>query len=302
MLPILVLNLAAALAQAPPTPTPPKVTSSPPLPQTVSPPIKYTTIKEDFRVYAPDSKPLNPLEVAIAHALTTSPDIRIAQAELQLAQAKLDQTKLLVAQKIAAAYGQREGAQTALKYATEQLAMLDEKWLQKRPFVAVGEIGLDFYWDKTFLKEQYEAFSMQMQWALGRSIPIVIHTRNAMQETIDTVKPYADKGLRGIFHCFSGEKGSAEEIINMGFYLGIGGVITYKNAGLAEVLENISLEHIVLETDSPYLTPVPFRGKRNESSYLQYIIKKLAEVKKLTIEEVAAITTANAQKIFGGYR
>lgn len=181
----------------------------------------------------------------------------------------------------------------------EELTIVEE-WLEKRSFVAVGEIGLDFYWDKTYIKEQYEAFTIQMQWALDKSMPIVIHTRNAMQETIDTVKPYADKGLKGIFHCFSGERGSAEQIINMGFYLGIGGVITYKNAGLAEALENIGLEHMVLETDSPYLTPVPYRGKRNESSYLQHIISRLAEVKKLTIEEVAAITTTNAQKIFGG--
>lgn len=181
----------------------------------------------------------------------------------------------------------------------EELTIVEE-WLEQRPFVAVGEIGLDFYWDKTYVKEQYAAFTVQMQWALERSIPIVIHTRNAMQETIDLVKPYADKGLKGIFHCFSGETGSAEQIINMGFYLGIGGVITYKNAGLAEALENIGLEHLVLETDSPYLTPVPYRGKRNESSYLEHIISKLAAVKKLTIEEVAAITTANAQKIFGG--
>ena len=180
----------------------------------------------------------------------------------------------------------------------EELAIAEE-WLQKRPFVAIGEIGLDFYWDKTFVQQQYAAFAVQMQWALDRSMPIVIHTRNAMQETIDAVKPYATKGLRGIFHCFNGEKGSATQITDMGFYLGIGGVITYKNAGLAEVLENISLEQMVLETDSPYLAPVPFRGKRNESGYLQYIITKLAEVKKMPVEEVAAITTANAQKIFG---
>jgi TatD DNase family protein len=180
-----------------------------------------------------------------------------------------------------------------------ELAVVED-YLNKRSFVAIGEIGLDFYWDKTFTKEQYEAFNIQMQWALDRSLPIVIHTRNAMQETIDTVKPFADKGLRGIFHCFSGEKGAAEQIIAMGFYLGIGGVITYKNAGLAEALENISLENMVLETDSPYLAPVPYRGKRNESGYLQQVIEKLAAVKNLPVEEVAAVTTANAQKIFGG--
>lgn len=172
-------------------------------------------------------------------------------------------------------------------------------WLHKRPFVAVGEIGLDLYWDKTYLQQQQDAFTMQMQWALDLSLPIVIHTRNAMQETIDAVKPFAANGLRGIFHCFSGEKGSAGQIIDMGFYLGIGGVVTYKNAGLAEELVNIGLEHMVLETDSPYLSPVPFRGKRNESSYLAHIVARLAEIKKRPVEEVAAITTANAQKIFG---
>ncbi len=173
-------------------------------------------------------------------------------------------------------------------------------WLEKRPFAAVGEIGLDFYWDKTFADQQYEAFRLQAEWALQYQLPIVIHTRNAMQETINVVKEYEGKGLRGIFHCFSGSYESAVQIINAGFYLGIGGVITYKNAGLPEVLEKISLEHIVLETDAPYLTPLPFRGKRNESSYLKCIITKLAEVKGMSIEEVAAITTANAQKIFGG--
>jgi TatD DNase family protein len=171
-------------------------------------------------------------------------------------------------------------------------------WLDKRDFVAIGEIGLDFYWDKTFTNQQYEAFDTQMQWALELNRPIVIHTRNAMQETINCVKPFAQKGLKGIFHCFSGSTESAKQIIDLGFLLGIGGVITYKNAGLPEVLETVGLEHLVLETDAPYLTPVPFRGKRNESSYLTYIISKLAEVKSISEMEVAAITTANAEKIF----
>jgi TatD DNase family protein len=182
----------------------------------------------------------------------------------------------------------------------QQELKLVQDWLSKRKFAAVGEIGLDFYWDKTFANEQYEAFRLQADWALQYGLPIVIHTRNAMQETINVVKEYAGKGLRGIFHCFSGSYESAVQIINTGFYLGIGGVLTYKNAGLSEVLEKIGLEYLVLETDAPYLTPVPFRGKRNESSYLKYILAKLAEVKKVSMEEIAAITTANAQKIFGG--
>ena len=173
-------------------------------------------------------------------------------------------------------------------------------WLAKRPFVAIGEIGLDFYWDKTFVEQQYEAFHLQMQWALDMALPIVIHTRNAMPETIETVKPYADKGLRGIFHCFSGNAEEAKQVTGMGFHLGIGGVITYKNSGLADALADIGPEWLVLETDAPYLTPVPFRGKRNESSYLQYILTKLAEIKNLPEAELAAITTDNAQKIFGG--
>ena len=186
-------------------------------------------------------------------------------------------------------------------YVKENVALELEhvrSWLEKRDFVAIGEIGLDFYWDKTFTHQQYEAFDIQMQWALELNRPIVIHTRNAMQETINRVKPFAQKGLKGIFHCFSGSTESAKQIIDLGFFLGIGGVITYKNAGLPEVLENVNLEHLVLETDAPYLTPVPFRGKRNESSYLSFIITKLAEVKGISEEEVARITTLNAEMIF----
>jgi TatD DNase family protein len=174
-----------------------------------------------------------------------------------------------------------------------------EDWLNKRRFVAVGEIGLDFYWDKTFIKEQYMAFETQMQWALDKSLPIVIHTREAMREAIDAVKPFAAKGLKGIFHCFGGSFDEAMEIINMNFLLGIGGVLTYKKSGLKTVLEKIDLKHIVLETDAPYLTPVPFRGKRNESAYIKIIAQQLAEIKNISLEEVAAITTANAEKIFG---
>ena len=174
-----------------------------------------------------------------------------------------------------------------------------ETWLNKRKFVAIGEIGLDFYWDKTFTAEQYAAFEMQMQWAVERNLPIVIHTRNAMQETIDAVRPFATKGLKGIFHCFGGSFDEAIEIIDMNFLLGIGGVLTYKKSGLQAVMEKIDLKHIVLETDAPYLTPVPFRGKRNESAYIKIIAQKLAEIKNVSLEEVAAVTTANAEKIFG---
>ena len=173
-----------------------------------------------------------------------------------------------------------------------------KNWLAKRKFAAVGEIGLDFYWDKTFEKQQYEAFRMQIELSIQYNLPIVIHTRDAMQQSIDVAKEYKSKNVKGIFHCFGGTVENANEIIDAGFYLGIGGVLTYKKSGLAEVLEQIDLKHIVLETDAPYLTPVPFRGKRNESSYLKYIIEKLALIKNISSEEVAAVTTANAQKIF----
>lgn len=176
---------------------------------------------------------------------------------------------------------------------------LVKQWLNERDFAAVGEIGLDFYWETTFAEQQYEAFKIQMQWALQRNMPIVIHTRNAINEAIETVKPFAEKGLRGIFHCFSGSFKQAQKIIDMHFFLGIGGVVTYKNSGLQPVIEKINLEHIVLETDAPYLTPVPFRGKRNESSYLESVIEKIAEIKNISAEEVADVTTNNAEKLFG---
>jgi len=179
-----------------------------------------------------------------------------------------------------------------------ELANVHE-WLQKRKFAAIGEIGLDFYWDKTFIDQQYKSFEQQIEWALQFNLPIVIHTRNAMQETIDVVVKFAAKGLHGIFHCFSGTHQNAIDIIDAGFLLGIGGVATYKNAGVAEVIKEIDLEHIVLETDAPYLTPVPFRGKRNESSYIKYVVKKIADIKNIAEEEVAEITTANAERVFG---
>jgi TatD DNase family protein len=172
-------------------------------------------------------------------------------------------------------------------------------WLDKRSFAAVGEIGLDFYWDKTFIAQQYDAFERQINWAKAYRIPIVIHSRNATQECIDVVAGMKDDTLRGVFHCFGGTAAEAEQILALGFYLGIGGVITYKNSGLDKVLENIPLQHLVLETDAPYLSPAPHRGKRNESSYLKYIAAKLAQVKGVSLEEVAAVTTANAQNLFG---
>ena len=179
----------------------------------------------------------------------------------------------------------------------EELDKVD-KLLLERKFAAIGESGLDFYWDKTFMNEQYQSLNIQANLALQYKLPLILHTRNAMQETIDVIKSYNGKGLKGIFHCFSGTRQNANDIIELGFSLGIGGVVTFKNSGLADIVKDIDLARIVLETDSPYLTPVPFRGKRNESSYLKYVVNKIAEIKNMTPEEVADITTANAEMIF----
>ncbi len=180
---------------------------------------------------------------------------------------------------------------------TELLAI--QQWTRERSFSAIGEIGLDYYWDKTFVNEQKKAFESQMELAASLGLPVVIHSREAMRDTIDMLKARKGKGLYGIFHCFSGTLSDAREIIGCGLKLGIGGVLTYKKAGLAEVIAEIDLEHLVLETDAPYLSPVPFRGKRNEPSYIRHVAEKLALLKNLSLAEVARVTTANAQNIFG---
>ncbi len=187
----------------------------------------------------------------------------------------------------------------SVKDNVETELQLVKEWLAKRPFKAIGEIGLDFYWDITYAHRQIVAFEQQMELALHYNLPVVIHTRNAMQQSINIVQPFAGRGLQGIFHCFGDGIDMANKIIEMGFLLGIGGVVTYKKAGLAEVLADIDLKYIVLETDAPYLSPVPYRGKRNESSYLIKIAEKIAEIKGISVEEVAEITTANAEKLFG---
>jgi TatD DNase family protein len=174
-----------------------------------------------------------------------------------------------------------------------------EEYLAKRKYVAIGETGLDFYWDITFRDQQYDAFQLQIEWALKYDIPVVIHSRSSTDECINMVSKNQQGKLKGVFHCFSGSEQQALQIIDLGFYLGIGGVVTFKNAGLDKVLANVDLQHVVLETDAPYLAPMPFRGKRNEPAYLSYIVEKLAAIKERNIEEIAAITTANAQKLFG---
>ena len=172
-------------------------------------------------------------------------------------------------------------------------------WLDKRPFCAVGEIGIDLHWDTTFIEEQKKAFITQVGWAKELDLPIVIHARKSLDILIELVSKEKDDRLRGIFHCFTGDIRQAQKIMDLGFYMGIGGVLTYKNAGLDQAVKNIPLEWLVLETDAPYLSPVPFRGKRNESAYIEHIAAKLSMVKGVDIKVVASTTTANAKKIFG---
>ncbi len=171
--------------------------------------------------------------------------------------------------------------------------------LEKRTFCAVGEIGMDLYWDKTFIEEQKTAFKQQVAWAKEFDIPFVIHSRESTEEILEILEATDKDNMRGIFHCFGGTIEQAERIIALGFYLGIGGVLTFKKSGLDKTLENVSLDHLVLETDSPYLAPTPYRGKRNESSYLHQIATKLASIKMKPIEEIAERTTQNAFTVFG---
>jgi TatD DNase family protein len=173
------------------------------------------------------------------------------------------------------------------------------KEIAQRKIYAIGEIGIDLHWDKTTLSIQQEAFRTQIDWAKNLDLPIVIHCRDAFDEIFEILSDLNDDRLRGIFHCFSGTLEQAHKVIGLGFCLGIGGVLTYKNSGLDKVIRDVSLEHLVLETDSPYLTPVPFRGKPNESSYLIYIAQKLADLKQVSLEEIAEVTTRNSRLVFG---
>lgn len=175
-----------------------------------------------------------------------------------------------------------------------------EQYLEKYKFAGIGEIGIDLYWDVTFADEQMKVFRHQISMAGNAGLPFVIHSRESLDLTIDTVAELQNGSLTGIFHCFNGTAEQARRIIDIGFYMGIGGVITYKNAGVDKVVADVSLDHLVLETDSPYLSPVPYRGKRNECAYLLQIADKLAEVKGVGIKEIAQITTRNAQILFHG--
>ncbi|WP_417430636.1 TatD family hydrolase [Halpernia sp.] len=173
-----------------------------------------------------------------------------------------------------------------------------ENYLKQRKFPAIGEIGIDLYWDKTTLDIQIKAFEQQIDWAIQYDLPIVIHTRNSFDETFAVLENKKCEKLRGIFHCFSGALDQAKRAINLGFSLGIGGVVTFKNGKIDQFLNEIPLDKIVLETDSPYLAPVPFRGKRNESSYLDLVVGKLVDIYGKTFAEIDQITTENAEKIF----
>jgi len=182
-------------------------------------------------------------------------------------------------------------------YQQELAAM--EAWLERRDFVAIGEIGLDYYWDKTYKEQQHDAFRTQMRWAVERNRPIIIHTREATEDTLRLVKEFVPQGIRGVFHCFSGSYETAQQIIQMGFYLGIGGVVTYPKAGLAEVVARIDAAHLVLETDAPYLSPAPHRGKRNESAYVSIVAEKVAALKEVSVTDLIAVAGRNALKLFG---
>jgi TatD DNase family protein len=173
-----------------------------------------------------------------------------------------------------------------------------EKELSHGRYCAVGEIGVDLYWDKTRLKEQNIAFCAQLGLALKYDLPVAIHARESFDEILDILNGYQNRGLQGVFHAFTGTVENAQDIVSRGFYLGIGGIVTYKKSFLPDVIRETDLSRIILETDSPFLAPVPFRGKRNESSYIPYIAEAIGRIKDTTPEEVARVTTANACKLF----
>ena len=180
----------------------------------------------------------------------------------------------------------------------EELKRVRE-WIDKRDFYAIGEIGIDLYWDQSFLKEQQEAFQTQIQWAKEKKLPIAIHCRDAFEEIFEVLELEKGDDLRGIFHCFTGTLEQAKKAISYNMKLGIGGVATFKNGKIDKFLNQIDIKHIVLETDAPYLSPTPYRGKRNESSYITNVVDKLVDIYGLTFDEIAEITTQNSKEVFG---
>jgi len=188
---------------------------------------------------------------------------------------------------------------TSVKEDYETELALVKSELERRSWIAIGEIGIDLYWDKTFLKEQIHAFQLQIDWALEYKLPVIIHVRDSFEETMEALTPYKNSGLKGVFHSFTGSIDEARKIIDFGgFLLGINGIVTFKNSGLAAVVGQIDLKHIILETDSPYLTPTPHRGKRNESAYTQLVATKLAGFYNCSLEQIDEQTTLNARKLF----
>ena len=188
---------------------------------------------------------------------------------------------------------------TSVKENYESELLHVKEWIDKKSFVAIGEIGIDLYWDKTYIKEQKKAFQTQIKWAKEKKLPIVIHCRNAFDEIFDILELEKGPDLYGIFHCFTGTLQQAEKAISYNMKLGIGGVVTFKNGKIDTFLNQIPLQHIVLETDAPYLSPTPFRGKRNESSYIKFVIEKLASIYELPSSEIINITTENSKEVFG---
>ncbi len=180
----------------------------------------------------------------------------------------------------------------------KELSLVND-WLNKEQFAAVGEIGLDYHWDLTFKQQQIEAFEYQIDLALEHDLPIVIHSRSSTQDCIDIVKKKQDGNLKGVFHCFGGTLDEAKQITDLNFMLGIGGVVTFKNSKLGDIIKDIDIDHLVLETDAPYLAPTPYRGKRNESSYIPLIAEKLVDIKQMSLTDIATATTKNAEKLFG---
>ena len=180
----------------------------------------------------------------------------------------------------------------------EELAIV-KKELERREYIAIGEIGIDLYWDKSFLKEQIQVFVQQIEWALEYNLPVIIHVRDSFRETMDVLEQFRGKGLEGVFHSFTGTIDQATEIIDFGgFYIGINGIVTFKNSGLDAVVQQIDPRYLLLETDAPYLTPAPFRGKRNESEYLTLVATKLANTLNMNFNQLTKITTENAYKLF----
>lgn len=171
--------------------------------------------------------------------------------------------------------------------------------LKTGKYSAVGEIGMDLYWDKTFMEQQAEAFETQMEWAKEFDLPVAIHCRDAFDEVFGSVEKVQDGRLRGVLHCFTGDAGQAERCVELGLHIGLGGVLTFKNGGVDKAIAAIGMEHFVLETDAPYLAPKPYRGKRNEAAYVGFVAERLAEVKNISLEEVEAVTTINAKRLFG---